>query len=130
MVERYPEVDQNRPPIFEISRTNPQESWKQVMGYPFQCPDHLFFFDSLGKRIDLLIGDDEIQGIQVVDNGEDLNVHLILEDVHAETNFSGIFQAGLRPDSLCFLNGYQVEDALTANNPLTGQTVGVLKFVA
>lgn len=130
MVESYPEVDQNRPPIFEISRANPQESWKQVKLYHFQYADHLFFFDSLRKRIDLLIGDEEIQGIQVVDSGEDLNVHILLEDVHAQTNFSGIFQAGLRPDSLCFLNGFPVEDALMANNPLTGQTVGVLKFVA
>lgn len=129
MPERYPDSRSYAPPIFEISRTNPRASWGEVVPFPFDDPRQLFLFDSLLKHIANLANDHELLAIQVIDDGENLHIRPVVEDVHAETNFSGLFQAGLAPSSLCFLNGAQVEDVVSADSSNPGQTVGVLKFV-
>ena len=129
--DRRREVGEIYPPIFEISRTNPEESWVQnVMGFPFQSPAHLILFYQLGRNIQEIAGDD-ILGIQVLERDGEMQIRAIIEDTQADTNFSSIFEAGLRPQSVAIVKEPgSIEDVARSFSVKDGVTVGVLKFVA
>lgn len=121
-----------RTPIFEIERRNPEASWNEEVDIgQFLSARDLNLFDRLGKRIEILAGDDELKGIQVLDDGGDhLRIRPIIADGYAETDLSCLFKSGLVPDTLVYLNGNPVEAVVVHHNPSEGQIVGVLKFVA
>lgn len=125
-----------RSPIFEISRSNPRETWQQV-DYPGD-PSSLFLLIAIGRNIGKLTEEEGIVAIQVIKEEEVLRAVVIAEDMHEPLSDQAVrdtLNEGLSlpneqlPLTYMFLNGETVEDKVGRFSPTALQTVAVLKFV-